>query len=80
MKSYSNFCNHRSATAATFRRVVGFDLSEDVFMLQWMKGYKIELQPPPRCCPDEDGWDVGLIVKYWSNQADNIELDTIELG
>ena len=30
--------------------------------------------------PDEDGWDVGAIVQYWSTQADNFGLSTVELG
>ena len=45
-----------------------------------MKGWKIELPPQPRHSPDEDGWDVGEIVQYWSTQADNSELSTVELG
>ena len=45
-----------------------------------MKGWKIELPPQPRHSPDEDGWDVGAIVQYWSTQADNFELSTVELG
>ena len=44
------------------------------------KGWKIELPPQPRHDPNEDGWDVGSIVQYWSTQPDNDELDTIELG
>ena len=80
MQSYSNFCNHKSAVAKGFRVAFGFELGTDVFISQWMKGWKIELPPKPRHDPDEEGWDVGLIVEYWSTQLDNNELSTVELG
>ena len=38
MQLYTNFCNHKSAIATAFKRVIGFDLGKDVFFLQWMKG------------------------------------------
>ena len=66
MQSYSNFCNHKSAVAKGFCIVFGFELGTDVFIKQWLKGWKIELPPRPRHDPDEEGWDVGLIVQYWS--------------
>ena len=31
MRSYSNFCNHKSAVACYFRIVFGFDLGKDIF-------------------------------------------------
>ena len=61
------------------RRVFGFELGKDSIIMDWMKGWKIELPPQPRHDPDEDGWDVGLIVQYWSTQADNNDLSTVEL-
>ena len=45
-----------------------------------MAGWKKELLPRLRHDPDEAGWDVGLIVQYWSTQSDNLQLRTIELG
>ena len=45
MRSYSNFCNHKSAVAKSFRIVFGFELGTDVFIKQWLKGWKIELPP-----------------------------------
>ena len=62
MQSYSNFCNHKSAIGAAFRRVFGFDLGKDVFILQWMKGLKSELSPQPQHDPNGKSWDVGPIV------------------
>ena len=66
MQSYSNFCNHKSAVAKGFRVAFGFELGTDVFISQWMKGWKIERPPKPRHDPDEEGWNVGLIVECWS--------------
>ena len=79
MQSYSNFCNHKSAVAKGFRIVVGFELGTDVFIKEGIKGWKIELPPRPSHDPDEEGWDVGSIVQYWSARPDNNELDTVEL-
>ena len=79
MRSFSDFCNHKSAICTALRRVFGFELGKDSIIMDWMKGWKIELPPQPRHDPDEDGWDVGLIVQYWSTQADNDELSTVEL-
>ena len=76
MRSY----NHKSAIATAFKHVFGFDLGRDVFTTEWMTGLKKELPPRPRHDPDEAGWDVGLIVQYWSTQSDNLELSTVELG
>ena len=80
MRAYSTFCNHKSAIVCSFRILFGFELGKDPLITQWMKGWKIELPPQPRHSPDEDGWDVGAIVQYWSTQADNSELSTVELG
>ena len=66
MQSHNHFCNHKSAIATAFKRVLGFDLGKDAFITQWMKSLKNELPPQP----DEDGWDVGFIVQYWSTQAE----------
>ena len=55
MQSYSNFCNHKSAVAKGFRVVFGFELGADVFIKQWMKGWKFELPPQPWHDPDEEG-------------------------
>ena len=79
MRSFSDFCNHKSAICTALRRVFGFELGKDSIIMDWMKGWKIELPPQPRHDPDEDGWDVGLIVQYWSTQADNDDLSTVEL-
>ena len=64
MMAYSTFCNHKSAIVCSFRILFGFELGKDPLITQWMKGWKIELPPQPRCSPDEDGWDVGAIVQY----------------
>ena len=45
MQSYSNFCNHKSAVARCFRIVFGFDLGKDIFIKQWIQGWKIERPP-----------------------------------
>ena len=34
MRSYSNFCNHKSAIACCFRIVFGFDLGIDLFFIE----------------------------------------------
>ena len=62
MKAYSTFCNHKSAIVYSFRILFSFELGKDPLILQWMKGWKIELLPQPRHIPDEDAWDVGAIV------------------
>ena len=80
MKAYSTFCNHKSAIVFSFRILFGFELGKDPLITEWMKGWKIELPPQPRHSPDEDGWDVGAIVQYWSTQVDNFRLSTVELG
>ena len=80
MQSYSNFCNRKSAVAKGFRIVFSFELGTDVFIKEWIKGWKIELPPKPRHDPNEEGWDVGLIVHYWSTRPDSNALDTVELG
>ena len=80
MQSYNHFCNHKSAIATAFKRVFGFDLGKDVFITQWMSGWKRELPPRPRHDPNEAGWEVGSIVQYWSTQSDNLQLSTVELG
>ena len=80
LQSHSNFCNHKWAVAKGFRIALGFGLGTDVFIREWIKGWKIELRPRPRHEPDEGGWDVGLIVQYWSTRPDNNELGTVELG
>ena len=41
---------------------------------------KRNYHPQPRHDPDEAGWDVGLIVAYWSTQSVNFQLSTIKLG
>ena len=80
MHLYSNFCNHKSAVAKGFRVVFGFELGTNFFITQWIKGWKTELPRRPRHDPDEEGWDIGLIVQYWSTRPNNDELDTVELG
>jgi hypothetical protein len=66
--------------ATAFKRVFCFDLGRDVLITQWMSGWKKELPPRPRHDPDEAGWDMGLIVQYWSTQSDNLQLSIVELG
>ena len=63
VQSYNHFCKYKSAIATAFKRVFGFDLGKDVFITQWMFGWKKELPPRPRHDPDEAGRDVGLIVR-----------------
>ena len=55
MRSYSNFCNHKFAVACCFRIVFGFDLGKDIFIKQWIQGWKIEPPSRPRHDPDEAG-------------------------
>jgi hypothetical protein len=55
MRSYSNFCKHKSVVACCFRIVFGFDLGKDIFIKQWIQGWKIERPPRPLHDPDEAG-------------------------
>ena len=48
--------------------------------MQWMKGWQHEKPKSVKFDTDTDGWDVGLIVDYWSRQPPNAELTTVELG
>jgi hypothetical protein len=66
--------------AKGFRIVFGLELGTDVFIKEWIKGWKIELPPRLRHDPDEVSCDGGLIGQYWSTRPDNDELDTVELG
>ena len=45
MRSYNHFCNHKSAIATAFKRAFGFDLGKDVFITQWMNGWKRNYHP-----------------------------------
>ena len=40
----------------------------------------MELPPQLQHSPNEDGWDVGATVQYWSTQVENSKLSTVELG
>ena len=80
MQAYSTFCNRKSAIVCSFRILFGFELGRDPLIIQWMKGWKIELPPQSRHSPDENGWDVGAMVQYWFTQADSCKLNTVELG
>ena len=80
MRLFSDFCNHKLAICTALRRVFGFELGEDSIIMDWMRGWKIELPPRPRHDPDEDGWDVGAVIQYRFTQPDNSELNIVELG
>ena len=60
MQLYNHLYNHKLAIATVFKRVFRFDLGRDVFITQWMAGWKKELALQPRHDPDEAGWDVGF--------------------
>ena len=62
MQANGSFAPHKSAIASAFRLVFGFDLDKYVFILQWLKGQKVESSPRPRHCPGEDGLDVGANI------------------
>ena len=45
-----------------------------------MKSWAREKPKSVKFDSDTDGWDVGLIIDYWSRQPPNSKLDIVELG
>ena len=78
--SFSSFADTKSMLAWVFRSVFGYAFGTDVRIMQWMKGWQREKPKSVKFDTDTDGWDVGLIVDYWSKQPSNAELTTVELG
>ena len=78
--SFSSFADTKSMLAWVFRSLFGFSFGTDVRIMQWMKGWQREKPKSVKFDTDTDGWDVGLIVDYWSKQPPNAELTTVELG
>ena len=77
MRSYANFAKtNKSAIACASSRAFDFNLGNDAFIPQWLKGWKIE-RPPRPWHANEDWWDVGT-TRF--TQEDNSELGTVELG
>ena len=58
---------------------INFQIGEHPAIKSWMRGWSIEKPAKPRYDPDEDGWDIGLIVEYWANQPTNDKLNLREL-
>ena len=79
-KSFSSFTDTKSMLAWVFRSVFGYAFGTDLRIMQWMKGWQREKPKSVKFDTDTDGWDVGLIVDYWSKQPPNAELTTVELG
>ena len=78
--SHQSFSDTKSMLAWVFRSLFGYAFGTDVRIMQWMKGWKHEKPKSVKFDTDTDGWDVGLIVDYWSRQPPNAELTTVELG
>ena len=78
--SFSSFADTKSMLAWVFRSLFGFSFGTDVRIMQWMKGWQRKKPKSVKFDTDTDGWDVGLIVDYWSKQPSNAELTTVELG
>ena len=78
--SHGSFSDAKSMLAWVFRSLFGFSFGLDPRILQWMKSWAKEKPKSVKFDTDTDGWDVGLIIDYWSRQPPNDELDTVELG
>ena len=78
--SHGHFADTKTMLAWVFKSVFGYAFGTDVRIMQWMKGWQHEKPKSVKFDTDIDGWDVGLIVDYWSRQPPNDELNTVELG
>ena len=78
--SHGSFADTKTMLAWVFRSLFGFSLGTDARIMQWMKGWAHEKPKSVKFDTDTDGWDVGLIVDYWSRQLSNDKLTTVELG
>ena len=79
-RSFTSFTDTKSMLAWVFKSMFGYAFGTDVRIMQWMKGWQHEKPKSVKFDTDTDGWDVGLIVDYWSRQPPNAELTTVELG
>ena len=73
--SFSSFSDTKTMLAWVFRSLFGYNLGMNDRIRQWMKGWQYEKPKSVRFDTDTDGWDVRLIVEYWSRQPSNDELD-----
>ena len=78
--SFSSFSDTKTMLAWVYKSVFAYQFGTDVRIMQWMKGWQHEKPKSVKFDTDTDGWDVGLIVDYWSRQPPNAELTTVELG
>ena len=78
--SNSSFSDMKAMLAWVYKSVFAYKFGTDVRIMQWMKGWQHEKPKSVKFDTDTDGWDVGLIVDYWSRQPPNAELTTVELG
>ena len=78
--SNSSFSDTKTMLAWVYKSVFAYQFGTDVRIMQWMKGWQHEKPKSVKFDTDMDGWDVGLIVDYWSRQPPNAELTTVELG
>ena len=51
------------------------ELGKYTLIVQWMRGWQIEMPKQPRHAPDCEGWDPGAIVNYWFAQPGNVHLN-----
>ena len=79
-KSHSVLPDSKSAVCWAFRSALAIELGKDTLILQWMKGWQIEMPKQPRYAPDCEGWDPGAIVNYWFSQPINLRLNQVEMG
>ena len=79
-KSHSVLPDSKSAVCWAFRSALDIELGKDTLILQWMKGWQIEMPKQPRYAPDCEGWDPGAIVNYWFSQPINLRLNQVEMG
>ena len=64
-----------------FSSALAIELGEDTLILQWMKGWQIEMPKQPRYASDCEGVRTpGAIVNYWFSQPGNDHLNQVELG
>ena len=66
--SHGSFADTKTMLAWVFRSLFGYSLGMDDRIRQWMKGWQHEKPKSVKFDTDTDGWDVGLIVDYWSRQ------------
>ena len=64
--SHGSFADTKTMLAWVFRSLFGFSLGTDARIMQWIEGWAREKPKSVKFDTDTDGWDVGLIVDYWS--------------